>query len=380
MSNLLEVGKKMEQNVNLKRTALYASYSKYPGAKFIDFGGWELPVNFEAGIIAEHMSVRKNAGMFDVSHMGEIIVEGPDAEKYVDYLVTNDVKSMVDYQVIYTLMCYPDGGVVDDLLVYKYNTKKYLLVVNASNVEKDYEWIVSNKNCAVSIENISEKIAQIAFQGPRAEEILQKYVDFDLSSIKFFHFKDPVKLNGIDCIVSRTGYTGEDGFEIYINSEQGRFVWDYIYEKTRIDNVLPCGLGCRDTLRFEAKLPLYGHEISKDITPIEAGLKFFVKLEKEDFIGKKVLLEQVTDGVKRSLKGLEMIDKGVPRNNYKVFKDSKEIGFITTGSYSPILDKNVALALIDSNMKIGDEVFVEIHGKMKKAIIVKTPFYKNTKK
>jgi len=370
----------MVENLKIRRTPLFASYSKYPGAKFIDFGGWELPVQFEAGIIAEHMAVRKNAGIFDVSHMGEIIVEGPDAEKYVDYLVTNDVKSMVEGQVIYTLMCYPEGGVVDDLLVYKYNTKKYFLVVNASNVEKDYKWIVSNKNCAVSIENISEEIVQIAFQGSKAEEILQKYVDFDLSSIKFFHFKDPVKINGIDCIISRTGYTGEDGFEIYVNSEQGIRVWDYIYEKTRKDNVLPCGLGCRDTLRFEAKLPLYGHEISKEITPIEAGLKFFVKLEKDDFIGKKVLEEQVKNGVTRSLKGLEMIDKGVPRSEYKVFKDSKEIGFITTGSYSPMLDKNVALALIDSSFKIGDEVSIEIHGKLKKAGIVKTPFYKNTKK
>lgn len=370
----------MTSNQNLKRTPLYESYSKYPGAKFIEFGGWELPVHFEAGIIAEHMAVRKNAGMFDVSHMGEIIVEGPDAEKFVDYLVTNDVKGMVDYQVIYTLMCYPDGGVVDDLLVYKYNSKKYLLVVNASNIDKDYQWIVSNKNCSVSIENISDEIVQIAFQGPKAQEILQKYVSFDLSTIKFFHFKDPVQINGIDCIISRTGYTGEDGFEIYVSSIQGKRVWDYIYEKTRVDNVLPCGLGCRDTLRFEAKLPLYGHEISKDITPIEAGLKYFVKIEKENFIGKDVLKNQIENGVKRSLKGLEMIDKGVPRSEYKVFKDSKEVGFITTGSYSPILDKNVALALIDSSIKLQDEIFVEIHGKLKKAIVVKTPFYKNTKK
>ncbi len=370
----------MSDDQNLKRTPLYSSYSKYPGVKFVDFGGWELPVQFEAGIMAEHMAVRKNAGMFDVSHMGEIIVEGPDAEKYVDYLVTNDVKSMENEQVIYTLMCYPEGGVVDDLLVYKYSKKKYLLVVNASNADKDFEWISSNKNCAVSIENISNMIVQIAFQGPKAEEILQKYVDFNLSTIKFFHFKDPVKINGIDCIVSRTGYTGEDGFEIYVNSEQGKMVWDYIYEKTRKDNVLPCGLGCRDTLRFEAKLPLYGHEISKEITPIEAGLKYFIKLDKDNFIGKEVLLNQANNGVKRSLKGLEMVDKGVPRNGYKVFKDQKEIGFITTGSYSPMLDKNVALALIDSSLKLGDEVYVEIHGKLKKAILVKTPFYKNTKK
>lgn len=368
------------ENTQLKRTPLYDSYSKYSGAKFVDFGGWELPVQFEAGIIAEHMAVRKNAGMFDVSHMGEIIVEGPDAEKYVDYLVTNDVKSMEVNQVIYTLMCYPDGGVVDDLLVYKYSNKKYFLVVNASNIEKDFDWIKSNKNCSVSIENISPEIVQIAFQGPKAEQILQKYVNFDLSSIKFFHFKDPIQINGIDCIVSRTGYTGEDGFEIYVNSDQGKRVWDYIYEKTRVDGVLPCGLGCRDTLRFEAKLPLYGHEISKEITPIEAGLKFFVKLEKENFIGKEKLLNQAQNGVARSLKGLEMLDKGVPRSNYKVFKDSKEIGFITTGSYSPMLDKNVALALIESSLKLNDEVYVEIHGKLKKAIIVKTPFYKNTKK
>ena len=277
-------------------------------------------------------------------------------------------------------MCYPEGTVVDDLLIYKYSNKKYMLVVNASNVEKDYNWILKNKKGQVSIENISDRIAQIAFQGPKAEEILQKYVNFDLSSIKFFHFKDPVQINGIDCIVSRTGYTGEDGFEIYLTAEQSPRVWDYIYEKTKNDGVLPCGLGCRDTLRFEAKLPLYGHEISDKITPIEAGLKYFVKLDKQNFIGKDVLVNQVQQGVKRSLKGLEMIDKGIPRSEYKVYKDDKEIGFITTGSYSPMLDKNVALAMIDSNLKVGDEVYVEIHGKMKKAIIVKTPFYKNTKK
>jgi len=371
----------------LKRTPLYNVYKDYEGIKLIDFGGWELPVNFKAGIIAEHMVVRKNAGLFDVSHMGEIIIEGKGSEDYVDWLVTNNVKAMVPGQVIYTLMCYPDGGVVDDLLVYKYNTEKYFLVVNASNVDKDFRWIKEESpyadkyNKILEIENISNRIAQLAFQGPNAEVYLQKLTSFDLSSIKFFHFVDQVEISGIKVLISRTGYTGEDGFEIYLKNEDAGIMWTKILETFNKDGVLPCGLGARDTLRFEAKLPLYGQEIDKDITPLEANLKLFVKLEKENFCGREALIKQKEKGVPRTLRGCEMVDKGVPRHGNKVFKDGQEIGYVTTGAKSPMLNKFVALILIKRGVvKTGDIIEIEIHGKMKKAKIVKTPFYKNSPK
>lgn len=371
----------------LKRTPLYDIYRDYEGIKLIDFGGWELPVNFKAGIIAEHMVVRKNAGLFDVSHMGEIIIEGKGSEDYVDWLVTNDVKAMHINQVIYTLMCYPHGGVVDDLLVYKYSEEKYFLVVNASNVDKDFKWIKEENpkakeyNQKLKIENISNEIAQLAFQGPNAEKYLQKITTYDLSSIKFFHFADNVEITGVKALISRTGYTGEDGFEIYLKNEDAGIIWTKILEAFKENGVLPCGLGARDTLRFEAKLPLYGQEIDKDITPLEANLKFFVKLEKEDFCGKQALVEQQEKGIPRTLRGCEMVDKGVPRHGNKVFKDGQEIGYVTTGAKSPMLNKFVALILIKRGIaKTGDIIEIEIHGKKKKAKIVKTPFYKNLPK
>lgn len=416
----------------LKRTPLYEVYKNYPGVKLIDFGGWELPVQFEAGIIEEHMAVRKNAGLFDVSHMGEITVEGEKAEDFVHWLVTNDVKGMHDNQVIYTLMCYPHGGVVDDLLVYKYNNKKYLLVVNAANIEKDFKWITeenefikkvknsgaccectgcqsggskNNKSktednlldCGniLRIENISNRVAQLAFQGPNAEKYFQKLVKVNLSEITFFTFRDNVEIeidksiklgtkstpDSVKALVSRTGYTGEDGFEIYLNPEDAPFVWETIIKNFKKDGVLPCGLGARDTLRFEAKLPLYGHEISENITPLEAGLKYFVKFEKDDFCGKEALIKQEEKGVPRTLRGVEMVEKGVPRAGYKVFKNGEEIGFVTTGAKSPMLDKFVALILVKKGvLKPEDTCHIEISGKLKEAKTCKTPFYKNTKK
>ncbi len=370
----------------LKRTPLFDVYSNYENAKFIDFGGWELPVNFSEGIISEHMAVRENAGLFDVSHMGEVLIEGKEATNYVDYLVTNNVKDMDENQVLYTLMCYPDGGVVDDLLVYKYNNEKYFLVVNASNVEKDFKWISEENpwlknNHSLKIINQSDEYAQIAFQGPKAQEYLQKIVEIDLNGIQFFHFKDPVIIAGKECLVSRTGYTGEDGFEIYTKSENAASVWIEIMEKSKTYGVLPCGLGCRDTLRFEAKLPLYGNEISKDISPLEANLKMFVKLGFDDFCGKEALVKQKENGIPRTLRGIEMIDKGVARNGYKIFKDGDEIGYVTTGAKSPMLKKFLALVMIKRGIvKKGDEVEVQVHKKFKKAKIVKTPFYKNSGK
>ncbi|RKX89166.1 MAG: glycine cleavage system aminomethyltransferase GcvT [Spirochaetes bacterium] len=370
----------------LKRTVLYDVYKNYDGVKLIDFGGWELPVNFNAGIIGEHMAVRENAGLFDVSHMGEITVEGETAEAFINWLVTNDVAAMHDNQCMYSPMCYPDGGVVDDLLVYRYSSVKYLLVVNASNIEKDYTWIseenewIKKSSLKPALENISGRMSQIAFQGPKAVDYMKELVGPEVADIKFFHFRDDLKIGSKTVIISRTGYTGEDGFEIYMANEDAADVWNTLYQSTRDRGVVPCGLGARDTLRFESKLPLYGHELTKDISPLEANLSYFVKLDKDDFCGKDALVSQKENGIPRSLRGCEMIDRGVPRAGYTVHLNGEEIGFVTSGTKSPMLNKFLGLVLVKRGigLKTGDEIEVAINGKLKKAKLVKTPFYKNT--
>ncbi|WP_245683820.1 glycine cleavage system aminomethyltransferase GcvT [Vulcanibacillus modesticaldus] len=362
----------------LKRTPLYPLYEKY-GAKVIDFGGWELPVQFTS-ILEEHQAVRERAGLFDVSHMGEVEVKGTDALKYIQKLITNDASKLVDGKALYSPMCYPDGGTVDDLLVYRYSENHYLLVINASNIDKDYNWFEENLEGDVTIKNISDQVAQLALQGPLAEKVLQKLTDLDLSTIKFFHFNSDVKLDGIKALVSRTGYTGEDGFEIYLSNEDAPKLWEKILEAGKEENILPCGLGARDTLRFEAKLPLYGQELSENITPIEAGLGFFVKLDKGEFIGRGVLADQKENGAPRKLVGIEMIERGIPRSHYPVYVGEEVIGEVTTGTQSPTLKKNVGLALIKSEYAdIGNELFIGIRNKKVKAKVVNTPFYKRGK-
>jgi aminomethyltransferase len=371
----------------LKTTPLHSVYKEYTGVKLIDFGGWELPVNFEKGIIGEHLAVRKNAGLFDVSHMGEILIEGPSSEKFVDWLVTNDVKSMEDFQCLYSPMCYPHGGVVDDLMIYRYSSEKYLLVVNAANTDKDFDWIskendyIQAAGSAPSVKNVSARWAQIALQGPKANDYLREIAGDVVDQIKFFRFQDGVKIGEHECVVSRTGYTGEDGFEIYCESSAAADVWNTILQHTRDRGVLPCGLGARDTLRFEAKLPLYGHELTEDITPLEANLSVFVKLEGDDFCGKAALEKQQQAGVPRSLRGCEMIDRGVPREHYKVYStEGAEIGYVTSGAKSIMLDKFCALVLIKRGigLKIGNEIEIEMNKKRKRAKLVKTPFYKRS--
>jgi aminomethyltransferase len=360
----------------LKRTPLFDLYKEY-GGKVIDFGGWELPVQF-SGIIDEHEAVRTRAGLFDVSHMGEITVKGSDALAFLQYLLTNDISKLSDGAAQYTAMCYENGGTVDDLLVYKKADQDYLLVVNAANIEKDFNWIKSHAKGAVEITNISSDVAQLALQGPKAAAILQKLTNTDLSEIGFFKFQDNVEISGIEALVSRTGYTGEDGFEIYCNSEDGPALWKMILETGEPEGVAPIGLGARDTLRFEAKLALYGQELTADISPLEAGIGFAVKLNKEeDFIGKDALKKQKEEGLSRKLVGLEMIEKGIPRTGYEVFKDDVKIGEVTTGTQSPTLKKNLGLALIDSKFtELGTEVEVQVRKKRLKAQVVKSPFYK----
>ncbi|TMN20795.1 glycine cleavage system aminomethyltransferase GcvT [Lentibacillus cibarius] len=367
----------------LKRTPIYPEYEK-SGAKTVDFGGWELPVQF-SGIKQEHHATRTKAGLFDVSHMGEILVEGEDSEAFLQRVVTNDVSRMTPKRAQYTFMCYEDGGTADDFIIYMLDINQYLLVVNAANTESDYEWIVKQKGPDenVSINNVSSAYAQIALQGPLAETVLQNLTSTDLGEIKFFRFENPVYFSGIDAgaIVSRTGYTGEDGFEIYLDATKGRELWNLILDAGKEYGVEPAGLGARDTLRFEVNLPLYGQEISETISPVEAGMAFAVKVKKEtDFIGKEALKKQIDNGPSRKLVGIEMLDKGIPRTGYPVLDGDDEIGFVTTGTQSPTLQKNIGLVLVDRDYaELGTELYIQVRKRRLKAVVVETPFYKRDK-
>lgn len=358
-----------------KRTSLYHTHERY-GGKIIDFAGWALPVQYE-GILAEHDAVRNNAGIFDVSHMGEIEVRGSQAEEFVQNLVTNDVSVMNENQVIYCFMCYQNGGIVDDLLVYKYTDDYYLLVVNAYNIEKDFQWMKENAGSYdVVIENISENVSEVALQGPKAEEILQELTDTKLTDIAFFNFKKDVKIAGASCLVSRTGYTGEDGFEIYMKHEDAGQIWDKILEAGKSRGAKPAGLGCRDTLRFEANLPLYGNELTSEITPLEAGFGMFVKLNKPGFIGKEALEKQKAEGLKRRIVGFELEGPGIARHGYEVMSGGKNIGFVTTGYSSPTLKKNIGLAMVDIEFsELGTTIDIQIRKNTVKAKVISRKFY-----
>lgn len=361
---------------NLKKTHLHNTYKQY-GGKLVEFGGWEMPIQFE-GIISEHEAVRSDAGLFDVSHMGEVDISGMEAFEFVQNLVTNDISILKDNQVLYTFMCYTNGGVVDDLLVYKFTAEHYYLVINAGNIEKDFKWMIDNVGSYnVEIINSSDAVSEIAIQGPKAQKILQKITDLDLNEIKFFYFERDVLVDGVKCLISRTGYTGEDGFEIYTSNDQIEKLWHKLLEVGKEDGLKPTGLGCRDTLRFEAALPLYGNELSQDITPLEAGLGFFVKLQKPSFIGKEALLKQKEQGLKRKIVGFEMMERGIPRHGYEVKACGEKIGVVTTGYLSPTLKKNIGLALIDSKYsELGTEIEIVIRNKPLKAEVISKKFYK----
>lgn len=359
----------------LKRTVLFERYAEH-GGKTIDFGGWDLPVQFSS-IKKEHEAVRTRAGLFDVSHMGEVLVSGEGSLAYLQKMMTNDVSKLKVGQAQYTAMCYEDGGTVDDLLIYKRAENDYLLVVNASNLEKDLKWMKQHETDNVTIEDQSDAYALVALQGPKAEGILQTLTEEPLNEIKFFRFKENVQIAGQSVLISRTGYTGEDGFEIYGSPESIVALWDDILKAGESEGLVPAGLGARDTLRFEAGLPLYGQELSENISPLEAGLGFVVKVNKnEDFLGKAALQKQKEEGVPRKLVGIEMIDKGIPRTGYPVLLNDEEIGEVTTGTQSPTLNKNIGFALIQSaHAEIGQEVIVQVRKRQLKAVIVKTPFY-----
>lgn len=359
---------------NLKKTPLNQDHYDL-GATMVDFGGWDMPVQY-TGILDEHKAVREKCGLFDVSHMGEIWINGKDSTAFINYLVSSDISPMVSGQIKYGVLMMPTGKAVDDLLVYKYTDTKYLLVVNASNTDKDHKWILEQKESFdVEIDNQSANLGEIAIQGPLAVSILQKLTETNLDGIKYYYYQEG-KVDGIDAIISRTGYTGEDGFEVYVASDKTSQVWNAIL-KAGGENIIPCGLGARDTLRFEAKMPLYGHELSDKISPLETGLGKFVELDtKGDFIGKEALAKEKAEGRKRKIVGIEMVGRGVARDHFPLKKDGVLVGEITSGSYAPTLGKNLGLAIVPVELKIDDIVTVEIRGKDIEAKIVKTPFYK----
>lgn len=359
-----------------RKTPLYETHIQY-GGRMVEFGGWSLPVQY-TGIKEEHQGVRKKAGLFDVSHMGEVFVKGPDALAFLQKLVTNDVSRLAPNQVQYTPMCYMDGGTVDDLLIYKFDETQYLLVINAANIEKDLAWMKSNcEGFQAELHNASDQTAQLALQGPLAEEILSKITNAPLHELAYYWFIPEIILAGKKVLLSRTGYTGEDGFEIYCQTEDVVFIFETLMEVGRPFGLVPAGLGCRDTLRFEACFPLYGHELSPDISPLEAGLIPFVRLNKGAFNGSEALKAQKESGVKRKIVGFALNERGVARAQYPVLLADTQIGTVTTGSYSPTLDKSLGLALIQSeHAGLGQKVNIEIRGKKIPGEIIAKPFYK----
>nr|WP_277999009.1 glycine cleavage system aminomethyltransferase GcvT [Moorella sulfitireducens] len=363
----------------MKKTPLYEEHIA-AGARMVEFGGWLMPLQY-TGIIEEHRQVRNCTGLFDVSHMGEIVIKGPDAFKLVQKLITNDAARARGDRVIYSPMCYPDGGVVDDLLVYPQGEGEYLLVVNAGNIEKDVAWLRDNAaGLAVEVRDISPATAQLALQGPRALEILQPLAEAGLSSLGYYHWTRG-RVLGVDCLISRTGYTGEDGFEIYFASAEAPALWRHLLAAGKEMGLVAAGLGARDTLRLEAALPLYGHELGPDISPLEAGLDRFVCLDKGEFNGRVALAAQKEAGVKRRLVGLAMVDRGIPRPGYPVLAGGREIGYITSGSYAPTLGKNIALALVAAGtIGAGAEVEVSIRERLQRAVVVNLPFYRRPRK
>jgi aminomethyltransferase len=358
----------------LKKTPLNA-VEKELGGKMVDFGGWELPVQF-TGILEEHEAVRTKAGVFDVSHMGEITVKGPQALELLQRATSNDVAKLADGRIHYNGLLYPNGGFVDDILIYQRTGNDFFVVVNASNTEKDFEWLQqSAEGLDVEVRNVSADYAQLAIQGPDSERVLQPMTDVNLADMKYYRFGTGT-VDGAPSIVSRTGYTGEDGFEVYVAPEHA----PRIMKKLVDAGVKPCGLGARDTLRLEAKMALYGNDIDHTTTPIEADLGWIVKLDKGEFAGRDVLAREKEEGPRRKLVGFEMIDRGIARHGYPVVEGGEEVGVVTSGTHSPTLKKAIGLAYLPLDKSAqGTEFSVLIRGKETRARVIPTPFYKRAK-
>jgi aminomethyltransferase len=366
----------------LKQTPLNRAHRQL-GARMVDFGGWDMPVQYPAGTIEEHLRTRTHAGLFDVSHMGEIDVRGADAVAFVNRITSNDVSKLVDGQAQYSALTTPQGTVVDDLVICRLAADHLLLVVNASTTEKDWEWITSHHaGEAVELKNVSLDYCQLALQGPDAQTILQKLTDLPLAEIKYYHFT-PGPVDGIDGIVSRTGYTGEDGFEIYAPADRAEQLWNKILDAGDTSSptgVLPCGLAARNTLRLEAGMALYGNDIDETTTLLEANLGWICKLDKGDFTGRDVLAQQKQEGVKRKLVGFEVTERGIARDHQDVVINGERSGQVTSGSPAPFLKKNIGLAYVPvEHANVGQEIQIDVRGKLVGAQIVKTPFYKRAK-
>ena len=357
-----------------QKTPLYDMHLSLSG-KMVPFAGYLLPVQYERGVIAEHMAVRKAAGLFDVSHMGEILLKGSDALKNIQNLVTNDCSYMKDGQVKYSPMCNENGGVVDDLLIYRYAQDNYLLVVNASNRLKDVQWIKTHLFGDVCLEDISDKVAQIALQGPASYDILSSIMNPSQIPTKYYTFTKECNIAEVNVMISKTGYTGELGYEIYLKNEDAASIWEKLLKAGKDFGLLPCGLGARDTLRLEAAMPLYGHEMSDSISPLETGLSFFVKLEKEDFIGKSELMKGFIYNRRRV--GIKLTGRGIARENCPIYLGDRQIGYTTSGTHLPYLGFPAAMALIDCDLPFNEPISVEIRGKRVDAIIIDLPFYKS---
>ena len=360
-----------------KKTPLYDNHVALNG-KIVPFGGYLLPVQYETGVIKEHMAVRTEAGLFDVSHMGELMLTGPDALANVQKVTTNDMSGMYDGQVRYSPMCNEQGGVVDDILVYKVHDEAYLLVVNASNKDKDAAWISGHVFGDVTFEDISESVAQVALQGPNAVPILAGLVADEQIPKKYYSFVKEADVKGIKCLISRTGYTGELGYELYCAAADGPKLWDLLLEAGKEYGLIPCGLGARDTLRLEAAMPLYGHEMDDTVSPLETDLGFFVKLDKEDFIGKDALV--AAGEPKRTRIGLKVTGRGIVREHCAVYVGDTQIGTTTSGTHCPFIGMPVAMALVDKAYSaIGTAVEVDVRGRKVAAEVVALPFYKRAK-
>lgn len=357
----------------MKKTSLYEKHVEL-NAKIVSFAGYEMPLQYE-GVIKEHLAVRTTAGAFDVSHMGEYIVKGKNAEKFLNYVTINDVSKIEIGQAQYSAMCYDDGGIIDDLLIYRYSDY-YMLVVNAANIEKDFNWLNEHLFDEVTLENHSDEISLIALQGPKSREILSKISESDISDLPFYHFIEG-SVAGCDVTIARTGYTGELGYEIYGSNEAIPNVWDALFKVGAPLGLVPVGLAARDTLRLEMKFCLYGNDIDKTTHPYEAGLGWITKIDKGDFIGREAIMER-KENMTRRLVCVEMIDRAIPRQGYGIFSGDEKIGHFTSGGQSPSLQKGIGLAYISRPYtKSGTEIEVEIRGKRKQAVIVKPPFYKD---
>ncbi|HEY6996635.1 MAG TPA: glycine cleavage system aminomethyltransferase GcvT [Candidatus Binatia bacterium] len=358
----------------LKRTPLYAAHRR-AAAKMVQFAGWEMPVQYQ-GIIDEHLAVRRRAGLFDVSHMGEIELRGADALEFSQRMTANDVARMSVGQAQYNLLLNERGGIIDDVIFYRLAGDAFLICVNAANIEKDFLWIQKHAGgAAVAVENVSARYCQLALQGPRAQSILSPLTSLDLRTLNSFHFVF-ADVAAIRCLVARTGYTGEDGFELYCDATAGARLWDALLSAGESEQLIPAGLGARDTLRLEKAYPLYGHELDDEITPLEAGLGWVTKFSKPTFLGREVLVEQKNRGLRRKLVGLELLGPGIARANYELQKQGRAIGRITSGTKSPSLGKSIALGYVSfEDAEIGNRVDVNVRGRNVAAEIVPVPFY-----